>query len=268
MGDFKMIKSKLLPILAFLGMIVLSLALPATGLAAAQPVPYAFPGTWHLIWSDEFNGKSLDLTKWQPNWFGATNTSITQGVDSSEGQCFDPANVHEGNGMLQLKLIRKTCPSTAGTAAGKPFTGSMINSRPHFTFTYGVVETRMWVNGSTNTRCNNWDNFWIDGLPGPNREEYDVVECLGNTFAFHLNPGSTVGGRNTTAPISNGWHIFSVDWQPTGATVYYDKVKIGTITKTPYTAPMYIMYENATHGTSNVVAPDVMRIDYVRVWQN
>ena len=231
------------------------------------PSPVVVPGTWNLIWQDEFNGTSLDLTKWQPNWFGATNTSVTQYINSAEGQCFDPANVSEGNGELDLNLIAKTCPTSAGKSAGMPYTGSMISSRTHFTFTYGVVETRMWVNGSDQTRCNNWDSFWLNGLTVAGREEYDIAECLGNSFNFHLNPGSIFGGSNKSTPISNGWHLFTMDWEPTGATVYYDSTLIGTITKSVYTAPMYILYENATHGTTNVVAPDVMRIDYVRVWQ-
>ena len=225
------------------------------------------PGTWNLIWQDEFSGSSLDLTKWEPGWFYQNGNPYTQYINSEEGQCFSSDNISEGNGELTLKLIAKVCPSSAGKSANLPYTGAAITSRPHFTFTYGVVETRMWVNGSDDTRCNNWDSFWLNGMPVSGREEYDVAECLGNFFAFHLNPGSTSGGSNKTASVSNGWHLFTIDWEPSGATVYYDSNKIGTITKTPYTSPMYIIYENATHGTTNVVAPDVMRIDYVRVWQ-
>ena len=230
--------------------------------------PTYVPGNWKLVFNDEFSGSSIDLSKWEPNWFGSSPTSITQGIASSEGQCHDPAELSfPGDGTLHMNLEQKACPSGIGRGSNMPYHGSVITTRPHFDFTYGVVEARMWVNGSDANHCNNWDAFWINGQPVSGREEYDIAECLGNKFAFHLNPGSVFGGQNSGA-ISNGWHVFTLDWEPSGATVYYDAQKVGTISQNVYQQPMYIIFQNATHGTNNVTAPDTMKIDYVRVWQS
>ena len=234
------------------------------GISAGTPI--GIPGSWRMVFDDEFSGSSLDLTKWEPNWFGATSTSVTQYVNSLENECYDPANLNEANGELDLNVKAKKCPASAGKSAGKPYTSALIDSHTHFTFTYGVAETRMWVGGSDANHCNNWDAFWLNGLPVSGREEYDVAECLGGLFNFHLNPANIYGGSNTAA-ISKGWHVFSIDWEPTGATVYYDAVKVGTISKSVYKKPMYIIVQLAIHNSGKVVVPDSMRIDYVRVWQ-
>ena len=44
-----------------------------------------------LLFDDEFNGTSLDLSKWQPNWLTAENgPSITKPVNTEELSCYAP----------------------------------------------------------------------------------------------------------------------------------------------------------------------------------
>jgi len=257
-------------------------AAPTNTPTAAQPsgpsagcpnAPFAVGGRWNRILCDGFDGTSLDTSVWQPNWFGATLTSVTQFVNSTERQCFDPAQLTVAGGELDIAAIHQTCPSTAGASAGFSTTSGIISSYPRFTFTYGLAEIRMWVTGPDENHCHNWDSFWLNGEPagpsavgGSGREEYDVAECLGGSFDFHLNPGSVFGG-SSSGPISNGWHVFSIDWEPSGATVYYDHTKIGTIAQRVYAAPMYLIVENAIHDSGTVVVPDTMRIDTIAVWQ-
>lgn len=230
--------------------------------------PYAVPGSWRLVMAEEFWGYSLNTRLWQPNWFGETTSSVTQYINSEEGQCFDPGQVRVSNGELDITAINKTCPSTAGASAGFPVTSGMVSSYPRFMFTYGVAEVRMWVAGPDETHCNNWVSFWLNGAPSDSRQEYDVAECRGGQFSFFLNPQNLFGGEST-GPIARGWHVFSIDWEPSGATVYYDKTAVGTITQNVYSQPMYVIIENAVQASdrdTNVV-PNLLRVDYVRVWQ-
>jgi beta-glucanase (GH16 family) len=195
----------------------------------------------------------------------------TQRVNKAEGQCFDKRHIAVLNGEADLLLTADQCPSSGdgvGTSASLPYTGAAITTRPHFSFTYGVVETRMWVTGpgGNATLCPNWTSFWINSIATSPQHEFDLAECLSGKFAVHANPGSTSAGNNGNIAISNGWHIFSADWEPGSVTVYYDLFKIGTLTTNLYDKPMFVLFEQATHGVDNVTAPDVMRIDYVRAW--
>ena len=220
-----------------------------------------------MVFDDEFSGSTLDLSKWEPGWFWQSGNPYTQHIADGEGECFSQNNITVANGEADLNLIAGTCPASAGTSAGFPYIGAAMTTRTRFTFTYGIAETRVWFPGANVTLSENWDGFWLNGLPVSGREEYDVAESLGNHLCFHLNPGSVSGGCNGSVAISGGWHVFSILWDATGATVKYDLFQIGRITTTPYKAPMYIIFQNATHGTTGVTAPSLIRVDYVRIFQ-
>jgi beta-glucanase (GH16 family) len=228
--------------------------------------PYAVSGSWRLVLNDNFEGTALDTGVWQPNWFGDTLTSVTQYVNSLEGQCFDPAQLRVANGSLNITAVRKDCPDTSGKSAGFPITSGMINSYKKFSFVYGVAEARMWVEGPDENHCNNWASFWLNGMPGDGRQEYDIAECLGGQFEFHLNPQNVFGG-SSTSEIANGWHVFSIEWMPDGVTVFYDRTLIGSINDDVYSKPMYLIVENAVAADGESVVPTTMRVDYIRVWQ-
>lgn len=237
-----------------------------TSKPAGDVRPVGISGSWRLVFDDEFNGSSLDLNKWQPNWLGPNDQAVTQYINSEEYECYDPANVKVASGEVVLSVKAKKCPSSAGKSAGMPYTSAMVNTANDFTFTYGVAEVRMWVGGPDKNHCNNWDAFWLNGEAISSREEYDVAECLDGSFNFHLNPANVFGGQNT-GPISGGWHVFSINWQSSGATVYYDGGQIGTITQKVYKKPMYLILQLGIKKGGKIVVPDTMRIDYARVWQ-
>ena len=49
--------------------------------ASGDPQPVGVGGSWTLKFADEFNGSSLDLNKWEPNWLAGSNTTITKPVN-------------------------------------------------------------------------------------------------------------------------------------------------------------------------------------------
>ena len=68
-------------------------------------MPTGVPGDWTLKFDGEFNGTSLDTTKWSTGWYGS---GITAPANSQEDDCYDPAQVAEGGGVLSLALIQKS----------------------------------------------------------------------------------------------------------------------------------------------------------------
>ena len=78
------------------------------GLAACEPVPVdptPAPTGWTLVGGDEFNGSSLDSSKWS-----AYNN--TYGDGNNEYACLTPNNVAVSGGTLKITSKKEsvTCP--------------------------------------------------------------------------------------------------------------------------------------------------------------
>ncbi|MFE1439903.1 family 16 glycosylhydrolase [Streptomyces sp. NPDC058739] len=233
---------------------------PTTG---AMPVGIA--GTWRQVFSDEFNGTSLDGSKWHPNWFGCS-TCVTKPINSAEGSAYSPSQVSVSDGSLRLKLIEK--PTTVD---GKtyPYLSGMVNSNGKAQFTYGAFEARIHT-PSSGTKMANWPSFWTDGQNWPEDGEMDILEGLGGSACYHFH--STAGGPGGCAPgtYSGGWHTFGAEWEKGSVTYYYDGKQVGRITTGITSAPMYLILNNGInpdHSATNL-APADMVVDYVRVWQH
>ena len=77
--------------------------------ANTQQQPVGQSGDWNLIFADEFNETSLNVTKWHPNWFGSNDSEITKPVNGSEESCIDPNQVRIINGELTITAVAKNC---------------------------------------------------------------------------------------------------------------------------------------------------------------
>src|SRR4051812_49442468 len=66
--------------------------------------------SWQLVWSDEFDGTTLDTTKWTPE------DHSTFGEGNKELACLmsRKANVDVGGGQLTLRAIQEQTPVVCG----------------------------------------------------------------------------------------------------------------------------------------------------------
>jgi beta-glucanase (GH16 family) len=237
--------------------------------AARKPMPTGAPGNWILKFDDEFNGTSLDTAKWSTGWYGS---GITPPVSSQEEDCYDPAQVAEGGGVLDLTLIKKS--ENCGISDSVYATG-LVSTMGKFSFTYGFVEARVWLPSVLGNpgEAANWPGVWADGRNWPEDGEIDIAEGIGGQVCAHFHDAASpqgigVGG-GTGCPggmYTGGWHTFAVNWEPGIITYYYDGVDIGSVTSGVTSAPMFIVLDYA--AGSPVQAPAIMKIDYVRVWQH
>ena len=237
--------------------------------AGPTPMPTGVPGDWTLKFDGEFNGTGLDTAHWSTGWFGS---GITPPVNSQEEDCYDPAQVAESDGALDLTLIQKS--EDCGISDSQYATG-LVSTKGKFSFTYGFIEARVWlpsVPGNPGEAAD-WPGVWLDGQNWPEDGEIDIAEGLGGRVCAHFHgpadPQGIGAGNGTGCPggtYTDGWHTFAANWEPGIITYYYDGVDIGTVTSDVTAAPMFVVLDYAAGHPFQ--APATMKIDYVRIWQH
>lgn len=252
----------------------------ASHLRAADPQPL-LPGTWTLQFQDEFNGDTLDGTKWR---LGGHYGGIA-GAGANA-----PENISVDGGLLKIKAEQRSaafCGTNYNYAAGEVST--FFNYRQQ----YGYMEARIKYPAVTGL----WPAFWLMPDRGaaageqwqrqnthPVGMELDIMEHLTRwgpyryTTAMHWD-GYGKNHKATGAsvyfnPAPDGWITSGVLWLP-GELTYYVNGKavahwkhdrIGDI-------PCEILFTMPIGGWDNekrpldAELPADFVIDYVRVWQ-
>lgn len=250
-----------------------AVAVPAVGARAAvsSPQPIGPGGSWKLTFDDEFNATSLNTAKWATGWFGS---GVTGPVNSNEQECYDPKQVTESGGSLNISAARSSCTAPGGQTY--PYRSGLISSNPTsgapnqpargFQQAYGFFQARIYLPGSAGT-IYNWPAWWTDGQSWPADGEMDILEGLGGQACYHFHSPSGGPGGCASGPFT-GWRTYGADWQPGKVTYYYDGKIAGTITSGITSAPMYLILNYAVSGSIGgpTKAPSTMKVDYVRVW--
>jgi beta-glucanase (GH16 family) len=249
---------------------------PAQPSPSGTPTPNGPTGTWNLRFSDEFDGSSLDTSKWRPNWFGSSDTSVTEPINGYEESCYDPSQVRVADGMLHLTAVRLSaarpgCTKKDGSPAS--YASGMVMSDQKYNFTYGYMEARINLPGANN-RPENWAAFWANGQSWPRDGEIDVMETLGGEPRWHFHYADGGGHRSTGSRFDlitpkTGWHTFGALWEPGRITFYYDGREVGSTTSGVTSSPMYLILNHAlsSHISGPIQAPSTLQVDYVRHWQ-
>ena len=237
--------------------------------------PIGDAGAWKLVFDDEFNGTKLDTAKWSTGWLAS---GITTPVNTTEKECYDPAQVSVSGGSLNLALIAKS------ESCGIPdpeYASGLVNTSGKYSYTYGFLQARVWLPGVSGNadKVANWPAVWTDGQNWPTDGEDDIAEGIKGKLCAHfhseVNPGGTEAADGTaddaaihgcvTGGLTNGWHTFGADWEPGSVTYYYDGKDIGSVTTGVTSAPMFLILNYAAGPPYQ--APSTMKVDYVRVWQ-
>jgi beta-glucanase (GH16 family) len=250
----------------------------ATPAAPAQPLPVGQSGNWRMVFNDEFNGSSLDTSKWHTCFWWATNTCTIE--TNNELQLYNREDVLVQNGILRLRAQRRNMVGWNGRTfnytSGMVMTGGRRGEiAPGFTYTYGYAEARFKIPAGQGL----WPAFWMLPLTYESRPEIDIMEILGHEpNVQHMNYHYIGGdqGRTWTGPnFSTDYHTFGVDWSPTAIVWYVDGVERWRFTDVSKISsqPEYLLLNLAVGGNwpgspnSSTVFPSYFDVDYVRVWQ-
>ena len=260
---------------------------PPTSKSPASRLPIA--GTWKKVFDDEFNGDSLDRSKWYPSCqWGSSATFYCVNTAYPSHTCFQPGEVKVGKGLLTLTLIKRKSVCENGKAY--PYTSGFIDTThdglpPHFQFRYGYLEARIKM-PSSRGGPGYWPGFWSGPARGGWPPEVDVVEWnsrgdpalkLGpdSTSAFyHMSCRKTVcrAGNAVRLPFnpSGGFHAYSLDWEPNGITWFVDGHQILRYRGHTPDQPMDLRLDLsavAKQVSRKTRFPARMEVQWVRVWQ-
>lgn len=207
---------------------------------------------WELVWSDEFDGETIDSTKWsfEKNCMGGGNNELQCYTDRAD-------NAFVAEGKLHIVAKKETF---AGQAKGdddptynvddksvtRDYTSARLRSKNKGDWKYGRMEIRAKLPQGQGV----WPAIWM--LPTewkyggwPLSGEIDIVEAVnlnttngGNAIHGTLHygdvwPNNKYTGTSTT-PTANTWeefHTYAVEWEEGEIRWYINDKHYATQTK-------------------------------------
>jgi beta-glucanase (GH16 family) len=238
-----------------------------------------------MVLNEEFDAPTLNQTLWVTCYWwdnnGCTNLS------SKNLNWYRPDNVSIEDGKLVLTARPEKVKGWRGRTF--PYTSGMVTSGRYyadprsatgFEATYGFFEIRAKIPAGQGL----WPAFWMlpsshDSLP-----EIDIMEVLGHAptlLELHLHRRDKNGEKRSAAKtvatkdLSNGWHVYGVDWSPDRIVWYLDGQEVWRFSEreTIPNEPMYLLINLAVGGSwpgnpdGTTRFPARFEIDYVRAWK-
>lgn len=236
--------------------------------APAQSTP---PTQWTMFWNDEFDGPTVDQSKWY--------IEDRHLIKNNELQYYTPDDVYVQNGSLVLRSQQRQWSGfdSNGNWGTWNYTSGLVESKQRFVTAYGRVEVCAKLPGTQGI----WPAHWMlpDRPTWP--PEIDIMEMLGHdptrVYMTHFW-GTWPNIDHITAAYSGpdftaGYHTFAVEWTPTSLDYYVDDVlRFASTNPNVPTEPFYIILNTAVGGNwpgnpnGSTVFPQYHDIDYVRVY--
>jgi len=257
------------------------------GLTTATPAGASYA----LVWSDEFDGTTLNTANWTPT-VGNGCPSLC-GWGNNELEYYRTQNVAVSGGNLVITTKAETYGSNS-------YTSGKVTTKGKQSFLYGRIEMR----AKLPTGGGMWPAFWM--MPEADvyggwaaSGEIDIMESANATTtvggALHYG-GEYPANTSTSSSYSLGgtsfadaFHIYAVEWAPDAIRWYVDGVLFATRTsaqwyssaapanpRAPFDQEFYIILNAAVGGwytgctsTACITAtfPQQFLIDYVRVYE-
>ena len=233
----------------------------------------------NLVWSDEFDGSSLDQTKWGYDLGGG-------GWGNNELQNYTTSgdNSFVNGGNLTIQARRQQSGSNA-------YTSARLLTKGKQTFQFGRIDTRAKVPKGKGV----WPAIWmlgadIDQNNWPKCGEIDIMELRGSRpkellatmhFADAAGARRLKGTTKTVADdFSDDFHIYSVVRSKDQIRMFLDGqlyYTFGTADTAgasyPFNNPFFMILNVAVGGDfdgnpdASTVFPQQMQVDYVRYYQ-
>ena len=251
--------------------------------------------SWKLVWSDEFDGDSLNTNVWTRETGGSDgggwgNNELQYYTDRTE-------NSYVSDGTLKIVAKRENYSNCR-------FTSARLKTAGKKSFKYGRMEARIKVNGGNQDGV--WPAFWMmgdDGTSWPWCGELDIMEHANSRNYVEGTIHWNAGGSSYNTPYNhvfwgsysvpayyyysdnnngiNGWHTYGVIWDENTIkwyvdnniylTAYLNNDNAYAFRKNHYFLLNLALGSNATGYTGNIAPNDsfqsaTMEVDYVRAY--
>jgi len=242
------------------------------------------PAGWQLVWQDEFNGRSLDPSRWEFEVNAA-------GGGNNELQYYVTNNARVKDGLLFIEARKE---HYKGPARTRDYTSSRLRTRLKGDWKYGRFDIRAKLPKGRGM----WPAIWLlptDEAYGgwPNSGEIDIMELIGHEphrVYGTLHYGDAVRGhlyKGTNYTLAAGvfaddFHVFRLDWEPRAMRWYVDDHLYQTQTNwhtqgrgfpAPFDQRFHLILNLAVGGNwpgnpdEKTVFPQATVVDYVRVYR-
>lgn len=238
-------------------------------------------GNYELVWSDEFDGTSVNMDFW-------TFETGAGGWGNNELQNYtngDNAEVVDGNLIITARKVNDN------TQPGS-YTSTRMITKGKQEFEYGRMEIRANLPEGTGI----WPAIWMLGgnintVGWPACGEIDIMEYVGyNPNVVHSTvhtPSGYGGGGNGNSIIvetcEEEFHVYGLIWTADEMIFYVDtpdnvvhiySPEVKTAANWPFDQTAFFILNIAVggnwggaQGIDNSIFPQTMEIDYVRVFQ-
>lgn len=231
---------------------------------------------WTLVWSDEFEGNTLNTSNWSydigtGDW-GWGNNELQYYTNRAE-------NISVSDGLLKITARQESYN-------GSSYTSAKIKTQGLHSFQYGKIEARIAAPSGQGF----WPAFWMLGdnhstVGWPYCGEIDIFEHVNTEDKIygtvhwdsdgHASYGGNLAGINVT-----DYHVYSIIWDEDYITWYCDDVQYHQIAITDnaggtneFHEKFYLILNLAVGGNwpgspdGSTTFPSTMYVDYVRVYQ-
>jgi beta-glucanase (GH16 family) len=241
-----------------------------------------------LVWSDEFNGRSLDLSKWS---YDTSRNKV--GWFNKEKQYYSASlseNLRLKNGHLIIEAHHDPEQIRAHSDwGGQQYSSGKITTKGKAEFRYGFVEVRAKLPCTGGT----WPAIWmmpVGRSPWPTGGEIDIMEHVGSkphvvhatvhTALFNHVMGTQRGADFVVPTSCSAFHRYQLLWRPDSITMGVDDHAYMRVRNDqpggrgawPFDNRFYLILNLALGGDwageiDDRALPQRFEVDYVRVWK-
>ena len=257
---------------------------------------------WKLLWNDEFDGNSVDTSKWEydlGNWLLNESGGLeSYGWGNNEQEFYTDTNASVSNGILTIAAKKE--PYTDPVQGNYEYTSARMSTKQKFSFCGGKVEVRARVDSGKSL----WPAIWMlpeDTVYGKwaASGEIDIMEGWGSKpqqicGTIHFGdtwPNNTYLTKDyyfADDDSTENWHTYGLEWDAEKIRWLIDGVcyseqsdwySAGRAFPAPFDQNFYLILNLAVGGQFDGIDgvnadPSIfangsknMQIDYVRVYQ-
>ena len=230
---------------------------------------------YELVWSDEFNGNSLDTNTW--NYEIGTGS---WGWGNNEQQYYTDRNIRVSNGTMKITAKREDY-------GRMKYTSSRITTKNKKNFKYGKIEARIKMPKFKGVL----PAFWMlganqDSVGWPKCGEIDIMEAINDenlvygTLHWFNDPGNNNADSGSSVAVADRteYHVYGVEWTADKLRWYVDgkvyrTMDVSNDSFSEVRKEYFVIFNMAIGGQwpgyniDETAFPATMEVDWVRAYK-